>query len=270
MSGPDVINGVIIRSARSDWGRLGLRFTFDDRDPVLVPLLDLFGVARADVRAARSVFFGADEQDDFYLYFPMPFFDRATIELMRRPVEGPPAVTVEYAVRRLDAPPPDDAGHFGIQIRDNKDDIADAGAPVIEIEGRGSLVGVFASFGPALGDFWGFLERDEQMFVDGEATPSWRGTGIEDFFGGGFYFRGPDGRPQPFTQPLHGAPVVWFYHRAAPAMYRLFLGDAVVFDDGLRTELEVIPDVDGIRVRTVAFFYTARDEDDAATAAPDG
>ncbi len=269
-AGPDVINGIIIRSRRADWGRLGLRFTFDNRDPILVPLLDLFGVARANEPGAHSIFFGADEQDDFYFYFPMPFFESATVELMRRPVEGPPGVTVEYAVRRLDAPPSDDAGHFGIQIRDNKDDIADAEAPIIELEGRGSLVGVFASFGPAIGDVWEHLERDEQIYIDGETTPSWRGTGIEDFFGGGFYFRGPDGQPQPFTQPLHGAPVVRFYHRAAPVGYRLFLGDAVVFEDGLRTEFEVIPGADGIRVRTVAFYYSARGDAHRATAAPDG
>lgn len=269
-AGPDVINGIIIRSARSDWGRLGLRFTFDDRDPILVPLLDLFGVARANDRAAQSIFFGADAEDDFYLYFPMPFFKSATVELMRRPVEGPPGVTVRYAVRRLGAPPPEDAGYFGIQIRDNIDDIADTTAPIIDLEGRGSMVGVFASFGPALGDDWDYLERDEQIFVDGESTPSWRGTGIEDFFGGGFYFRGPDGQPQPFTQPLHGAPVVRFFHRSAPAMYRLFLGDAVVFEDGLRAEFEVIPGVDGVHVRTVVFYYSARGNDQEAAAAPDG
>lgn len=269
-AGPDVINGIIIRSARADWGRLGLRFTFDDREPILVPLLDLFGVTRSNEPATRSIFFGADEQDDFYFYFPMPFFKSATVELMRRPVEGPPGVTIEYAVRRLDAPPRGDAGHFGIQIRDNKDDIADAAAPIIELEGRGSLVGVFASFGPASGDVWEHLERDEKLYVDGETTPSWRGTGIEDFFGGGFYFRGPDGQPQPFMQPLHGAPVVRFHHRAAPAGYRLFLGDAVVFEDGLRTEFEVIPGVDGIRVRTVAFYYSARRDDDVVVAGSDG
>jgi hypothetical protein len=266
-AGPDVINGIIVRTPRENWGRLGLRFTFDDRDPVLVPLLDLFGVARSNDRAARSLLFGADEDDDFYFYFPLPFFEQATVELMRRPIEGPPGVTVEYAVRRLDAPPSDDAGHFGVQIRNIA---ADATAPIIELEGQGSLVGVFTAFGPAAGDDWDYLERDEQIFVNGETTPSWLGTGIEDFFGGGFYFRGPDGQPQPFTLPLHGAPVVRFFHRSAPAMYRLLLGDRVVFDDGLRAEFEAIPGVDGVRTRIVAFYYRARQGNHEPAAAPDG
>ena len=260
LTGPDVVNGIIIRASRNDWGRLGLRFTFDDREPFLVPLLDLFGVSRANQPAARSLFFGADEDDDFYFYLPLPFFDRAVIELMRRPVEGPPGVTVDYAVRRSGAPPADDAGHFGVQIRDTKNDAGDAAAAMIELEGRGSLVGVFAGFGPASGDVWDYLEGDERLFIDGESTPSWHGTGIEDFFGGGFYFRGPDGRPQPFTQPLHGAPVVWFHHRAFPAMYRLFLGDAVVFEDGLRLEFETVPGAERVRVRSVAFYYSSRED----------
>jgi len=128
---------------------------------------------------------------------------------------------------------------------------------MIELEGRGSLVGLFVNFGPASGDVWSYLESDEEFFIDGEATPSWRGTGIEDFFGGGFYFRDLDGRPRPFTQPLHGAPVVWFHHRSAPAMYRLFLGDAVVFDDGLRMEFERVSGAEEVRVRSVAFYYSS-------------
>jgi hypothetical protein len=256
LTGPDVVNGIIIRTPRENWGRLGLRFTFDDRDPFLVPLLDLFGVARANEPSARSLFFGADEDDDFYFYLPLPFFDRTVIELMRRPVEGPPGVRVEYAVRRAGAPPPDDAGLFGVQIRDTRNDPENAEAAVIELEGRGSLVGIFAGFGPASGDVWDYLEGDERLFIDGETAPSWHGTGIEDFFGGGFYFRGPDGRPQPFTQPMHGAPVVWFHHRAAPAMYRLFLGDAVVFEDGLKLEFERVSGAEEVRVRTVAFYYS--------------
>ena len=261
LAGPDVVNGIIIRTPRENWGRLGLRFTFDDHDPFLVPLLDLFGVVRANQPAARSLFFGADADDDFYFYLPLPFFDRAVIELMRRPVEGPPGVSVEYAVRRSGTSPPDDAGLFGFQIRDTRNDAGDATAAMIELEGRGSLVGVFASFGPASGDVWNYLESDEELYIDHEATPSWRGTGIEDFFNGGFYFRGPDGRPEPFTQPLHGAPVVWFHHRASPAMYRLFLGDAVVFEDGLKLEFERVSGAEEVRVRTVALYYSSPEED---------
>lgn len=268
LTGPDVVNGIIIRARRADWDRLGLRFAFDDREPFLVPLLDLFGVARASLPAARSLFFGADQDDDLYFYLPLPFFDRAVIEIVRRSVEGPPGVSVEYAVRRSGAPPADDAGYFGVQITDTENDAGDAPAGMIELEGRGSLVGVFASFGPASGDDWGYLEADERIFLDGEAAPSWHGTGVEDFFGGGFYFRSPNGRPQPFTQPLHGAPAVWFHDRAFPVMYRLMFGDAVVFERGLRAELETGANgVPSVRRRTVGFYYLRLAESDETSPA---
>ncbi len=38
-----------------------------------------------------------------------------------------------------------------------------------------------------------FLEGDERVFVDGQESPHIYGTGTEDFYEGGFYFR--DGTP---------------------------------------------------------------------------
>jgi hypothetical protein len=262
--GPDVLNGLIIRTSRENWKRLGLRLTFDDREPMLVPLFDLFGVTRTNQQVARSILFGGDGDDDLYCYFPMPFFEAATVELMRRPVEGPPRVEVEYAVRRLGAPPPENAGYFGVQVLDNRKDPGAPEMPIAELRGRGSWVGLFAGFGPAAGRSFTFLEGDERVFVDGAQTPSWQGTGIEDFFSGGFYFRDPEGEPQPFVLPLHGVPVVRFFHRAAPAAYRLLLGDAVVFENDLRAAFERFPaEAPSPGVRSVAFFYSAPRHADA-------
>ena len=256
--GPDVINGVIVRARREDWKRLGLRFTFDDRPPLLVPLLDLFGVARSNDAASRSLLVGGDDDDDLYCYFPMPFDRSATVELLRRPVEGPPRVAAEVAVRRLGAPPPRQAGTFSVQVRESDGRWPAATDSLAELGGRGVWVGLFASFGPSPGTRFGFLEGDDRVYVDDEDEPSWHGTGVEDLFGGGFYFRDRSGEPQPFLQPLHGAPVVRFHHRAAPAMYRLLLGDAVVFSDGLRVELEAVEQETGaVGVRSVVFYYAA-------------
>ena len=54
-------------------------------------------------------------------------------------------------------------------------------------------------------------------------------------------------------------------------MYRLLLGDAIVFHDGIRAELETGPTGElGIWGRTVVFYYSARDGDRVSKAAADG
>ena len=269
LDGPDVINGLVLRVKRSHWPRLGVRFTFDDRPPRLITLMDLFGIPNTIGATTRSLLVGADDAGDLYCYFPMPFFDRAVVELMRRPVEGPPAVRVEYAVRRLGAPPPVDAGYFHVQARRHDGRSEAGGIDVLELDGAGTWVGLAAELAPGNRRGWAFLEGDETVRVDGEAAPSWRGTGVEDFFNGGFYFRPAGGTPKPFTTALAGAP---FIRRARPRVdaYRLMLGDAVVFGESIDVGLEAGPTGDlSLQGTTIAYAYLRPPADDEATAATD-
>jgi hypothetical protein len=73
------------------------------------------------------------------------------------------------------------------------------------------------------------LEGDEVILVDGEKTPSWHGTGMEDYFNGAWYYRGL------FDLPLHG-----LLDKAGPraAQYRFHLPDAVRFRKGLAMTFE--------------------------------
>ena len=68
-----------------------------------------------------------------------------------------------------------------------------------ELEGEGLFVGTtFAVWQPAT-KWWG--EGDEKVFVDGETTPSYVGTGSEDYYGYAW------GRPQPFDHPFIAQPL---------------------------------------------------------------
>src|SRR5699024_2623701 len=97
-----------------------------------------------------------------------------------------------------DAPVADDAGSFVATLHDG---CVDAGDLVLyTAQGAGKVVGLSARYranglaNPA------YLEGDERAAFDGAITPSWYGTGLEDFFDGGFYFdRGA------FARPLAGA-----------------------------------------------------------------
>jgi hypothetical protein len=270
LEGPDLVNGLIVRVKRKHWPRLGLRFTFDDREPQLIPVVDLFGVPNINDGVTRSLFVGVDSETDLYCYFPMPFFEGAKVELLRRPVEGPSRLRVEYALRLAGEPPPENAGIFSVQVQNHDKTLPGTPLEFLNLEGRGSVVGLLAGVRPSDGRGWIFLEGDERIFIDGEAAPSWHGTGVEDLFNGGFYFRDQSGKPTPFTTALAGAP---FIHPSVSwaVMYRLFLGDAIVFHDGIRAELETGPTGElSMRGRTVVFYYSAREDDDKATTAPDG
>ncbi len=260
LDGPDLVNGLIIRAANKNWHRLGLRFTFDGGEPQLIPVLDLFGIPNVFGGLTRSLLVGVDGESDLYCYFPMPFFENAKVELMRRPLEGPPRVRVEYALRTAGEPPPPDAGIFRVQIRHHKASSPGTDLKVLDLEGRGSLVGLVAQLRPSAGKDWGFLEGDERIYVDGEDEPSWHGTGVEDLFNGGFYFRDETGTPAQFTTALAGAPYLLEKPPWA-VMYRLFLSDSIGFRRGIRAEFETGPTGNlSVFGHTVAYYYQRSDD----------
>ena len=61
--------------------------------------------------------------------------------------------------------------------------------PLADFKGRGKFVGCFLGVTGEENSWW-LLEGDETMVVDQEARPSWRGTGLEDYFNGSWYYRG--------------------------------------------------------------------------------
>lgn len=110
--------------------------------------------------------------------------------------------------------------------------------PMIEVDGaRGQYVGQLLTMRGAGGGWW-MLEGDHEVAVDGEYTVL--GTGVEDYFGGSYYYQ--DGA---FTLPFTGAPgfdLMGSTHLGAPevdvAMYRFHLLDAIPFSRSFRFEYE--------------------------------
>ncbi len=60
---------------------------------------------------------------------------------------------------------------------------------ITEINGRGKFLGCFLGI-TGKDPSWWILEGDERMWVDDAQTPTWDGTGLEDYFNGGWYYRG--------------------------------------------------------------------------------
>lgn len=128
-----------------------------------------------------------------------------------------------------------------------------------DIKGDGKLVGTYLGL-TGLGQDWWVLEGDESCYVDGEATPRWHGTGLEDYFNGGWYYRGAA------FSALHG-----IFDRAPfrVGQYRFHLVDALRFQSSLRMNIErgdqnVSPGI----FESVSFFYL-RQPAAVAALAPD-
>ena len=131
---------------------------------------------------------------------------------------------------------------------------------ILAARGRGKWVGLAAEIGSLDSGDRDYFEGDERVFIDGAEEPQLHGTGVEDFFGGGFYFRVGDTAPAPFDHALHGMS----FDRAdglgnwATGMYRLMLTDAPTWSTSVRVVLESGPvNQTPIALRTVAYYYSA-------------
>jgi len=262
LDGPDLVNGLLLRAPRWSWPELQLKLRFDGELRVDVPVSEFFAVGRGGRPRTGSLLVGVYDGGELYCYFPMPFLERASVELeRRRSGERPEPVVVEWAVRRSGCPPLPGSARFGAAFRQDSHTRKGRDVKLLELEGRGRWVGLFAELGGLEPGNREYLEGDERVFVDRDATPVMHGTGVEDFVGGGFYFRVADSSPVPFSLPLHGM----VYDRRGgdglltTGMYRLMLTDAVPFSRHLEVGLEGgtahnVP----MRLRTVAYYYRER------------
>lgn len=72
------------------------------------------------------------------------------------------------------------------------------------------------------------MKGPEEIHIDDEDRPSAVGTGTEDFFQGGWYYKGG-----PFQTPTHGAAVRSFFSGRASA-YRFMKHDPIYFQQSLK------------------------------------
>ena len=245
---PGTLTGLRLRVPPAAWSTTRLRLVFDDRMSVDLPLEDFFGATPAP--GMRSALLGRDDGDILYAWLPLPFWRSAVVRLYNG---GDEVVTAWYEVRRRPGPPLPGSLPLFAQARRTAETPVGIDVPLLGARGRGRWVGLFADLQSVGGDGGEYLEGDERVYLDGSPHPAIYGTGVEDLFGGGFYFD-----QGPFRLPTHGAPS----QEALPdgehrtSMYRLFLTDAIPFAAGSRAGLEGGPTANlAMRARRVAWFY---------------
>jgi hypothetical protein len=180
--GPAAIRVLKVRASSRDLTRalrevaLAIRFNGADKAQVWAPLGDFFGTAPG-VNPYRGLPMGMTKDGWMYCYWFMPYRSSAVVEFHN---EGQQEVTLEvqfassHVVNAVDLL----TFHAGWR-RSNPNTTFDW--PLLECTGRGRYVGVAMSIFNPVRSWWG--EGDEKVWVDGEAFPSWYGTGSEDYFG---------------------------------------------------------------------------------------
>ncbi len=220
-----------------------LRITFDGRRTVDAPIGEFFGSGLGEYPVS-ALLFALDPHGWYSAWWPMPFADGATIELVNDSnvaidlgwAEVTSARDARWAQRLRDGT----AGYFHASARRGPTTPGNDWV-FLDTAGAGKFVGVSHTMEGAIASLLipgrGYLEGDERAYVDGSPGPAIHGTGTEDFYEGGYYFdRGP------FSNFANGHAA----HEAnrhgcafeCDAAYRLMIADAVPFRTGLRFGIE--------------------------------
>jgi Protein of unknown function (DUF2961) len=227
-----------------------LRIEFDGQATVDSPLGEFFGAGLGS-DDVRSLMFAAAAQADGSLtlsaWWPMPFARTARVTLVN--TTGDPAPGIESDVAFTPDPqwgPALAGGRVGyFAARSHAGPTVNGQDWSFAAEsGHGKFVGVSHTVRGARNktsfsdDAPFFLEGAERVYTDGAASPQWYGTGTEDFYEGGWYFK----NGTRFSDPLTGQPD----QRTAAggcadycvALYRVMLADAVDYHSALRFGIE--------------------------------
>ena len=240
-----------------------LRIYFDgSAEPqVAAPVGDFFGIGLCEVSSFVSHYLGMSS-GGFYCTFPMPYRTSFRIEFDNRDSEIDTSVfcnVLYQSVREFDSGVPCFHAFFESGSNSGSEPLV-----IADVAGRGKFVGCTLSCQGEPLSYLSFLEAPEHVYVDGESEPRITGTGMEDYFLGGWYFR-----EGPFAGPHHGVPVKDAL-QSSVAMYRIHELDAIHFERSLRFTFENPWDPTRLRAfrhSSVAFLYL--DRPTPAPAVPD-
>ena len=217
-------DGVSVLDRNRQLRSVDLRLFWDgeERPGVDVPLADFFcnGIRPRQFRSLPLTV----AEDGYTCDFPMPFGKNMRVE-----VANSGTLAVDVSVRGWVAPgaPADPLHYFHAAWNQSRS----PGRPhvIVDAKGAGQYVGCYLV---AIGTdkTWNILEGDECMYLDGERSPSLHGTGLEDYFNGGWYYT--EGT---FTTPLAGclerSPI-------RTTQYRFHVPDPIRFKQGLKVDIE--------------------------------
>lgn len=225
----------------------------EEKPAIEAPAGDFFGVGLCEVANYTSRFIGMSS-GGFFCRFPMPYRKGFRIEIENMDETITTDIFMNAMVQECDALP-EGMRYLHTDFRTAKCE----GTEDFEVanwSGAGHYAGIALSMQSPVLNYLSFLEAPEYIYVDEDwERPRIVGTGLEDYFMGGWYFR--EGT---FQGEHHGVPVKDTL-RAKIAMYRWHEADAIYFNDRFR--MEFVNPFDAERLKpfmfsSVAFGYRDR------------
>ncbi len=211
---------------------------------VAAPLGDFFGNGWQRVSHASALW--RTREWTFEARWPMPFRKSARVALYNA---APTPLRFRAAWRVEPNPTPERLGYFHAEFRRSG---PGAGAPhtALEARGRGHYAGIVLSAVGATKTGYALLEGDELIRRDGERLPGWQGTGLEDYFNGGWYYQNV------LARPLHG---LTFKAPYRTVQHRIHALDRVAFEREIELAFERGPrNAEPGWMESVAFYYLDR------------
>lgn len=210
--------------------RILVRMYWDNEEEpsVEVPIGDFFGSGFKYIHHTPQ--FVGMSSGGYYCYFPMPFNENARIEIVNQTGEEIFAFYYQIDYHKLENDLPENTAYFHSNWKRDIRTESDDNYVVLDAEGEGQFVGLNFSGQPYNKSLF-YLEGDEMIYVDGEDFPSIYGTGLEDYFTSGWYFKTGE-----FDAAYHGLTLMDSLGRVTA--YRHHIMDAIPFKESIKVTLE--------------------------------
>lgn len=236
-----------------------IKMSWDDERPALfMPVADFFGYAFGK-ESMQSLLIGSANNIN-YCYFPMPFHQKAKIELIQlestngaasTPIKIEAEVYVED--RKYNSLK---EGKFYAFWNPEKNTTPGQPHLFLEGKGKGHYVGTILQAQGLNPGMTLFFEGDDVTTIDGEMRM--HGTGSEDYFNGGWYAL-LDRWDRKMSLPLHGS-LDYSLPFARTGGYRLFISDKMPFEKEIKHTMEHGPENNNKPgdYTSVAFYYAEK------------
>ncbi|MDO8682208.1 MAG: DUF2961 domain-containing protein [Armatimonadota bacterium] len=195
LDGAGMVRGIRLKAVSTDSKflrkTLFLMKTDGNRDyNIYSPLGDFFLDPFGDGKV-QSLLLGK-LNDTYYSYFVMPYAKGALLQ-----IKNDSAKRLQLSYELIYEPVtklPVGMGRFFAWWHRQNPCVQGELFPILNAQGKGQWLGVshaMKSYGKGIG----YLEGDEMLWIDGRDNTHYNGTGTEDYFNGGWYFRTPGWAP---------------------------------------------------------------------------